>query len=64
MDRTAALQAAHQAQAKLREAEEAIATASAMLQGWCSERIRDPPRGFVDVWTFVRIGCGNFATTV
>ena len=43
MDRTAALQAAHQAQAKLREAEEAIATASAVLQGWCSDRIRDPP---------------------
>ena len=50
MDRTAALQAAHQAQAKLREAEEAIATASAVLQGWCSDRIRDPPNTQVSIF--------------
>ena len=50
MDRTAALQAAHQAQAKLREAEEAIATASAVLQGWCSDRIRDPSNTINFTW--------------
>ena len=61
MDRTAALQAAHQAQAKLREAEEAIATASAVLQGWCSDRIRDPPNTLIGTGLSTRPCTGQAA---
>ena len=43
MDRTAALAGIAEAQARLREAEGKLAEASYRLQGWCSDRIRDPP---------------------
>ena len=43
MDRTAALAGIAEAQARLREAEDKLAEAARRLQGWCSDRIRDPP---------------------